>query len=210
VIGSAWRSLHSGGEANTHDVMTAAVTAIVTVLATAFGGWLLSLLPVVRNWVEAHPTITTILLSGLVAALVTFSALGIYTNYISLQLHQLQAQIDDLNSTKTQIASIQAELSNDTWKGGILAAGTIKGGQLVVSTVGVSFDPVSGRISFPNPRGLKFAPVTSALSPNSQYLTETCYTKSAGTDYFILWQGPLDTGGRNHPPSDCMFAVAGT
>jgi hypothetical protein len=193
-----------------HDVMTAATTAIVTVLVTAFGGWLLSLLPAVRNWVAGHPTITTIMLSSLIATVVTGAALSMYAIHASSELINLQTQIDDLKLTKTQVASLQANLSKDTWKGGLLAAGTIRGGQLVASTAGVSFDPVSGRISFPNPGGLKFVPVTSALSPNSQYLTETCYTKSAGPDYFTLWQGPLDTGGRNHPPTDCMFAVAGT
>jgi hypothetical protein len=95
------------------------------------------------------------------------------------------------------------------WRGGILASGIVRAGQLVIGSDGVSLDSGAGKITFQNPKSLRFVPMTSAVSPNGVYLTETCYVRSIGPDYFILWQGPLDTGGRNHPPSDCTFTVVG-
>lgn len=97
----------------------------------------------------------------------------------------------------------------DAWRGGILAAGIVRSGTLTARTDGVIFDPDSGRITFPNPKGFVFVPIMSAISPNAEYVTESCYMKSINETSFVLWQGAQDTSGRNHKPYDCTFIVVG-
>jgi hypothetical protein len=94
--------------------------------------------------------------------------------------------------------------------GGIFAAGVVKGGNLVVITDGVSFDSGTGKVSFPNSKNIPFITIVSAVSQNGQYLTGSCYTRSTGPNYFILWQGAQDTSGRNNAPTDCTFSVIGS
>ncbi len=111
------------------------------------------------------------------------------------QFTDLSARIDSLSAN---------------WHGGILASGVVKGGNLVVSTDGVTFDSGTGKLSFPNSKNMPFIPIVSALSPNGQYLTGSCFTRSTGPNYFILWQGAQDTSGRNNAPTDCTFTVLGS
>jgi hypothetical protein len=91
----------------------------------------------------------------------------------------------------------------------VLASGVIKGGQLSGRSRDVKFDPNTGKITFPNRNNMIFTPVVSSVSSNGVYQTENCYARSVGTDSFVLWQGPLETGSRNHAPTDCTFVVIG-
>ncbi|MGR9503668.1 hypothetical protein ACU8MW_08120 [Rhizobium leguminosarum] len=94
--------------------------------------------------------------------------------------------------------------------GKILAAGIVRKSQLLSGSEGMTYDNISGRVTFPNPKGLKFVPLMASVSPTENYLTESCFTRSFGKDYFILWQGAQDTTGRNEAPRDCTFVVLGT
>jgi hypothetical protein len=124
---------------------------------------------------------------------------------------QLTDKVKQLETDQTTTAGALQELvkSLANWNGGILAAGVVRGGQAIYSSRGTSFDPGTGRVSFPNPKGLKFIPIIAAISPNAQFVTESCYVRSIGPDFFILWQGAQDTSGRNEPPRDCTFTVVG-
>jgi hypothetical protein len=82
-----------------------------------------------------------------------------------------------------RLTTVVAYDSFTAWRGGFWRLERLSG-QVTTITDGVTFDPASGRISFPNPRGLKFVPMTSALSANGVDLTESCYTKSIGANFF--------------------------
>jgi hypothetical protein len=153
-----------------------------------------------QKFLEKAKSETNDLLTGRYA---TFSESLFATKDFRDKLGRLgDQQFIDLN------AKIDALSTN--LRGGILAAGVVKGGKLVVSTDGVSFDTESGKISFANGKNTPFITIVSAISPNGQYLTGSCYTRSTGPDYFILWQGAQDTSGRNNAPTDCTFTVVGS
>src|SRR5271166_1474119 len=89
----------------------------------------------------------------------------------------------------------------------VIASGFVKGGKIASLNEGAALDLPSGKLTFPNPAGLKFTPMLTAISPNGVYLTGDCFVKSIGTDNVVLAQGALDTGGRVFPLTDCAFMV---
>jgi hypothetical protein len=94
--------------------------------------------------------------------------------------------------------------------GQILAALIVKHGTIVSkSSKDVNFDAATGLVTFANAGGLNATPVVSYISPNATYATEHVYFKELGNTSVTVWQGPLDTGNRNHPPSDFTLIVVG-
>jgi hypothetical protein len=91
----------------------------------------------------------------------------------------------------------------------VIALGAIQSGKLVSVSGGLEFDAPSGRITFQNPNNLRVLSLVTTTAPNGSYITSICYVRSTGTNFFIMSQNALDTGGRNSPPSDCSFAVLG-
>jgi len=108
-----------------------------------------------------------------------------------------------------QFRDLSAKIDDSVWHSGILGAGTIRSGQLTDHSDGVSFDSGSGKVSFPNSKNLRFIPIVSFIAANGQYATETCFVKGTGANFVVVWQGAQDTSGRNHPPTDCSFAIVG-
>jgi hypothetical protein len=126
--------------------------------------------------------------------------------YQSSVLQKLQQRID---VAAAGLAEQVAQLRNEFGPGRILAIAEVRNGQLVFATEGTSFDPPNGTLSFRNPKNLKFVPVVSYITPNGVYATEYVYSKSFGPNSASIWQGALDTGGRNHPPRDFTAVILG-
>jgi hypothetical protein len=70
----------------------------------------------------------------------------------------------------------------------------------------VPFDPISGRITFPNFGNAKIIPFISSITEGS-YTTETTYIREVGKNYFVVRGNLLDTSGRNFPAHDFTAAV---
>jgi hypothetical protein len=92
-----------------------------------------------------------------------------------------------------------------------LAALTVKGGQLVSSSSGVTYDAKSGIVVFPNPWNLRFVPIVSdTANGTNDYTTTTNFIKEIGPAHqFRVWATPLDTGNRNFAPTDFAAIVVG-
>jgi hypothetical protein len=95
----------------------------------------------------------------------------------------------------------------------VLGAATIRTGKVESISNGASLDPASGRFTFPNPDNLKFIPIVTSVGwQGLPYQTEDCFSRNfnaqdQGPNYATLWQGALDTGGRNHPPTNCSITI---
>lgn len=118
----------------------------------------------------------------------------------------LEQQFADLQAKVTSLRSDAASAS-DMLARRVIGAATIKDGQIQSISSGLTVDVNSGRVSFQNPNHLHFVPVISAISPNGVYLTESCYVRSLGEDFVILWQGAQDTSGRNGHPINCTITL---
>ena len=118
----------------------------------------------------------------------------------------LEGEFRQLQSIVTAMGTDLAE-DKSLLKKHILASGFLRGGKVISISDGATIDQPSGRLTFPNPAGLKFTPMPIAISPNGAYLTGSCFVKSIGPDFVVFAQGALDTGGRVFPLSDCAFAV---
>ena len=114
------------------------------------------------------------------------------------QFQQLQASVASLQASS---ATDEALLSNY-----VLATAYIYKGASVVSK-GATFNSQTGVLSFPNPTNLKFAPIASVISSNGAYDTFSCFTKTMTSNTVVLWQGALDTSGRNGAPISCAIVV---
>jgi hypothetical protein len=92
-----------------------------------------------------------------------------------------------------------------------LAALQVKGGQLASSTSGVTYDPASGVVVFPNPWKLRFIPIVSDTANGANnYTTTTNFIKDiTPPSQFRVWATPLDTGNRNFAPTDFSAIVVG-
>jgi hypothetical protein len=107
-----------------------------------------------------------------------------------------ESRLQDITKTLADLGALK-----------FIAAGEIRGGQLVVSTKGVDFNLATGRVSFPNPDNAKVLPLVSTLSPSSTYITTTCYVKEIGLNFVAIGENALDTGGRNTSASNCAFTI---
>lgn len=83
--------------------------------------------------------------------------------YQSSVVKQLQQKID---AAAADVSVQISQLRNDPGGGRILANAEIKGGKLVFSNPGTTFDPPTGTITFQNPNNLKFVPVMSYTNPH--------------------------------------------
>ena len=92
-----------------------------------------------------------------------------------------------------------------------LAALTVKGGKLVSSSSGVTYDAASGVVVFPNPWDLSFVPIVSDTAGGpADYITSTNFIREIGPAHqFRVWSTPLDTGSRNAAPKDFTAIVVG-
>jgi hypothetical protein len=92
-----------------------------------------------------------------------------------------------------------------------LAALTVEDGKLVRASNGVSFDPETGVVGFPNPRNLKFVPVISdTVSSSEHYMTTKNFIREIGvSNQFRVWSTALDTGDRNYAPTNFTAIVVG-
>ena len=92
-----------------------------------------------------------------------------------------------------------------------LAALQVKGSQLVSSSSGVTYDPASGVVVFPNPWKLRFVPIVSDTANGANnYLSTTNFVREIGpANQFRVWCTPLDTGNRNFTPTDFTAVVLG-
>jgi len=96
-----------------------------------------------------------------------------------------------------------------------LAALTVRGAELVSKSEGVTYDPATGVVSFPNPLNLTVVPVISDVAAKNpeHYITETHFIREVNvggkTNQFRVWRKPLDTGIRDHAPSDFTAVVVG-
>ena len=104
-----------------------------------------------------------------------------------------------------------SEVKAESFGFGTLAALTVKGGKLVRASWGVTYDPATGVVGFPNPLNLTFVPVISDLAGSpDHYLTTTHFIREIGeSTHFRVWATALDTGNRNFPPSDFTAIVIG-
>jgi hypothetical protein len=94
-----------------------------------------------------------------------------------------------------------------------LAALTVKGGQLVSSSPGVTYDAQSGVVVFNNPWNLRFVPIVSDTAVDGgpdNYITGTNFIRAIGPAHqFQVWATTLDTGNRNSAPTDFTAVVVG-
>lgn len=96
-----------------------------------------------------------------------------------------------------------------------LAALTVRGGKLESKSNGVTYDPATGVVGFPNPLNLTFVPVISDIAAKNpdHYITETHFIREIGvggkTNQFKVWRTPLDTGDRNSAPTNFSAVVVG-
>jgi hypothetical protein len=95
--------------------------------------------------------------------------------------------------------------------GKVLALVIVKEGKIESSSDGVSYDPNTGIVSFPNPENLKFVPLISDFGERDHdaYRTATHFLRNDFTapNKFKVWRTSLDTGDRNMPP-DSFAAIA--
>jgi hypothetical protein len=107
---------------------------------------------------------------------------------------------------RAQIAAIEKRLETQDaliasiGGGRSLAMVEVKNGSLSFGSEGVSFDPRTGTIAFPNPKRLMFVPVISHLDDNPPlrpYSTETHYIQQMEVpNKFTVRSKVLDTGER--------------
>jgi hypothetical protein len=95
-----------------------------------------------------------------------------------------------------------------------LAALQVKGGVLVSSSSGVTYDAQSGVVVFPNPWKLRWVPILSDTAnvgaPTPDYITTTNFIREIGpANQFQVWSTPLDTSNRNYVPKDFTAIVVG-
>jgi hypothetical protein len=107
-----------------------------------------------------------------------------------------------------RIARLEA-LATSLGDGRILAMAHVKNGQLASASPGVSFDPGSGVVSFPNPKHLAFLPLISD-SKEFPYITEMHWIKAIiPPDKFVVGLKAMDTGNRTSPPDNFTAVMVG-
>jgi hypothetical protein len=103
---------------------------------------------------------------------------------------QVQVSINELRAS----IAAQGSLISSIGRGRILASS------------GTTFDPVTGRVSFPNAKSWPFIGLVSDAK-NAMYITNTSYIIGGGKDYFQVWNTAMDTGDRNSAPTDFTAAA---
>jgi hypothetical protein len=116
----------------------------------------------------------------------------------------LQAKVDKLDN---DLKALKTSLGG----GRILASIEVRGGKVISSSNGVTFDSGTGTVTFANPDKLKVFPLMSYISTNDAYATESVFLKTlpSSPTSVTVWQGAQDTTGRSHPPIDFIAVIFG-
>jgi len=116
----------------------------------------------------------------------------------------LQSRIDGVEA---ELNALKSSLGGER----VIAMAEVKGSRLIAGSPNLTFDSGTGALTFPSPQNPKIIPAVSYISVNGAYATEDVYLKSVVTapNSITVWQGALDTGGRNHPPNDFTAIVIG-
>jgi len=112
---------------------------------------------------------------------------------------------NELRAARSRIEALEGVFGRVS----ILAVAAVRKKQLLSHSEGVIFDPPTGLISFPNPRGLPFIPLVSDFGDrNTTYITDTHYIQGVlGTDKFFVRAKALDTGGAERTADAHDFTV---
>jgi hypothetical protein len=115
---------------------------------------------------------------------------------------QVQVSINELRAS----IAAQGSLISGIGRGRILAMIQVQKGEIISKSSGTTFDPATGRVSFPNAKNWPFIGLVSDAK-NAMYITSTSYIIDGGKDYFQVWNSNLDTGSENRVPRDFTAAA---
>jgi hypothetical protein len=128
---------------------------------------------------------------------------------VNALINNMQAAAASLATNPQFLKDVTDQIQKGFGTGRILGIVQVKDGKVYSGSNGVAFDQSTGLVTFPNPKGLPFAPVISD-SQDNPYITDTHWIKKVlAPDKFIVGCKAMDTSNRTYPPHDFTAVVLG-